>query len=235
MTRILAIDTSTDACSVAYLSGEECVERFELAAQSHTRRLLPMVDSLLAEVGVGLSQLDAIAFSRGPGSFTGLRIGFGTVQGLAFATELPVLPVSTLMAIAEHHYSATGSMETPLLIALDARMQEVYWCLYSGLTATGLPAAQVEEAVSPPEQVREYVQQHHLGKQLVGLGSGWEYTALAQSAAKMDSQVYPRAASVARLGYIGWQQGQAQAVESVQLTYLRDQVSWQKRERIRQR
>src|SRR5690606_24475380 len=97
MSRILAIDTSTDACSVAYLAQQECIERFELAAQSHTRRLLPMVDDLLAEVGVSLSQLDAIAFSRGPGSFTGLRIGFGSVQGLAFAADLPVLPVSTLM------------------------------------------------------------------------------------------------------------------------------------------
>lgn len=233
MSRILAIDTSTDACSVAYLAQQECIERFELAAQSHTRRLLPMVDDLLAEVGVSLSQLDAIAFSRGPGSFTGLRIGFGSVQGLAFAADLPVLPVSTLMAMAENFYHRAGSTEAPVLIALDARMQEVYWCLYRGLTSSGIPSALREEAVSAPAQVADYVRQQDIRQQLTGLGSGWHYSALGQSAYKIDSSIHPHAASVARLGRVLWQQGAAQSVDNAQLTYLRDQVSWKKRERLR--
>lgn len=234
MPQILAIDTSTDACSVAYITPTECIERYELAAQSHTRRLLPMVDALLAEVGSSLSQLDAIAFARGPGSFTGLRIGFGSVQGLAFAADLPVLPVSTLMAMAEDFYHRGGSGQTPVLAALDARMQEVYWCLYLGLTDIGMPLAQVDESVDSPQQVVAHPQVAQSRSVLAGIGSGWQYSTLATSAYKVQVDVHPRAGSIARLGKILWQEGCAEAVENVQLTYLRDQVSWKKRQRIRQ-
>lgn len=101
MPRILSLDTSCEACSVALiLPSGEIAENYELAAQSHTQRLLPMVDDMLVQHGLQVADLEAIAFSAGPGSFTGIRIGMGVVQGLAFAGQIPVIPVSTLQAQA---------------------------------------------------------------------------------------------------------------------------------------
>lgn len=234
MSRILAIDTSTDACSVAYLSDLGLLEHFELAAQTHTRRLLPMIDALLNEAGVSLKELDAIAFGRGPGSFTGLRIGFGTLQGLAFAADLPVLPVSTLMAMAEDYYQTPGiDRQLPVLPALDARMNEVYWCLYQGLSPEGLPEPLVEEAVMAPEHLvlmPEVVAQRAV---LTGIGAGWHYEALKDSASQVKLACYPRAGSIARIGAVLMAKGQAQAIEAVQPVYLRNTVSWKKRQKIR--
>ncbi len=95
-TRILAIDTATEACSVALYNQGETLAHFELCAREHTQRILPMVQQILAEAGLTLNQLDALAFGRGPGSFTGVRIGIGIAQGLAFGAELPMTAVSTL-------------------------------------------------------------------------------------------------------------------------------------------
>ena len=127
MNNILALDSSTDACSVALSIDGVLTSRFEIATQSHTQRLLPMVEELLAEQQLALADLDALAFSRGPGSFTGLRICIGIIQGLAYGANLPVIPVSTLEAMAMGFYRANRSINEPLLVALDARMDEVYW------------------------------------------------------------------------------------------------------------
>ena len=130
MNNILALDSSTDACAVALSVNGVLTSRFEIATQSHTQRLLPMVEELLAEQRLALADLDALAFGRGPGSFTGLRICTGIIQGLAYGANLPVIPVSTLEAMALGFYRANPSMNAPLLVALDARMDEVYWALY---------------------------------------------------------------------------------------------------------
>ncbi|HEY7884930.1 MAG TPA: tRNA (adenosine(37)-N6)-threonylcarbamoyltransferase complex dimerization subunit type 1 TsaB [Cellvibrionaceae bacterium] len=234
MPRILAIDTSTDACSVAYLSESTLLEHYELAAQTHTLRILPMIDAVLAEAGIGLRDLDAIAFGRGPGSFTGLRIGFGTLQGLAFAADLPVLPVSTLMAMAENYYQnpEVGRLQ-PVLPALDARMNEVYWCLYQGLSAQGLPQPVVDEAVMAPEQVALLPEVLAQRTALTGIGAGWHYEALTDSANQVKLECYPRAGSIARIGAVYLANGQAQPIEAVQPVYLRNTVSWKKRQKIR--
>src|SRR5690606_37370793 len=126
-------------------------ERYLEAPRQHMLQLLPMVDELLAAEGVALRELDAIAFGRGPGSFTGLRICLGVVQGLAFGAGLPVIPVSTLAALAQG--AAEGlPAGTHLLAALDARMEEVYWGWFR-LAADGLVEAAAPERVSPPEAV----------------------------------------------------------------------------------
>src|SRR5690606_19863123 len=131
MARILALDTATDACSVALNIDGEVTEDFIVAPQEHTRRLLPMVDGLLAAGQIALGDLDAIAFTRGPGSFTGLRICVGVVQGLAFGADLPVIGVSTLLTMTASAQRLLNLEPTSLVLpALDARMGELYWGLY---------------------------------------------------------------------------------------------------------
>jgi tRNA threonylcarbamoyladenosine biosynthesis protein TsaB len=120
---ILALDTSTEACSVAIWSDGAVTDRFEYGTQ-HSERILAMVDELLAESGFALARFDAIAFGRGPGSFTGLRIGAGVAQGLAFGADIPVTPISSLAALAQ------GVDAPRVLAAFDARMNQVYCGAY---------------------------------------------------------------------------------------------------------
>ena len=232
MALILALDSSTDACSVALYADGELSASFELAAKSHTQRLLPMVDELLTSRGIGLADLDAIAFGRGPGSFTGLRICMGIVQGLAFGADLPVIPVSTLEAMALGHYRANPTSSAPVLVALDARMNEVYWCAYAP-TAEGVIAL-VEEAVIKPELLAEDSNlpvSHHA---FMGVGPGWHYPAM-QSLAPQSLQLdaHPRAEEMALIAARLWAEGKVINVLEAEPVYLRDTVSWQKRQRIR--
>jgi len=148
--KILAVDTATEACSAALRIGEETIERFEVLGRGHAERLLPMVQEVLAEGGVALSAVDAIAFGRGPGSFTGLRIGAGITQGLAFGAGLRVVPVSDLAALASQAATATGHAR--VLACLDARMAQVYWAVFD-CTDPAVPRALTPEAVANPEDV----------------------------------------------------------------------------------
>ena len=123
MTKLLAIDTSTEACSAALGIGGDVRERYEFAPRQHAELILPMVDALLAEGQIKLKDLDGLAFGRGPGAFTGVRIATGVIQGLAFGAGLPVVPVSSLAALAQG--AAPG--HSSIMSAFDARMGEVYW------------------------------------------------------------------------------------------------------------
>ncbi|MEO5344412.1 MAG: tRNA (adenosine(37)-N6)-threonylcarbamoyltransferase complex dimerization subunit type 1 TsaB, partial [Gammaproteobacteria bacterium SHHR-1] len=121
MSKILALDTSTDACSAALLLDGQLLKRFKVEPRRHTHLLLPMVDELLQESGVTLASLDAIAFGRGPGSFAGIRIATGAAQGLALAAGVPVLPISTLESLAYEFVQEQSLQQGQLLTALDAR------------------------------------------------------------------------------------------------------------------
>ena len=127
--KILAIDTATEACSAALLIDGQVSSHYQLAPREHSRLILKMIDDLLLQADVAISQIDAIAFGRGPGSFMGVRIAAGVVQGIAFAHDIPVIPVSTLKAIAQRAHIETQSSH--ILVAIDARMDEVYWAQYS--------------------------------------------------------------------------------------------------------
>lgn len=126
--KLLAIDTSTDACSVAISIDNKIKEKYQLAPRLHSRLLLPMIDSLLKETGITLFELDAFAFGRGPGSFTGVRIAGSVVQALGFAMNKPIVPVSTLRALAQGAYRERKIEK--IFANLDARMEEVYWGLF---------------------------------------------------------------------------------------------------------
>jgi tRNA threonylcarbamoyladenosine biosynthesis protein TsaB len=220
MPRLLALDTSTEACSVALLDGDALHELHVEAPREHMQRLLPMVDQLLAQSGLALRDLDAIAFARGPGSFTGLRICVGVVQGLAFGAGLPVLPVSTLAALAQT--KAVGEGEgTQMLAAIDARMDEVYWGAYR-VGASGLVEPLGDEQLSAPEQVAPLP----AAARSIGVGTGWQYRPRIsdEGFAVIDDKALPAAAAIVRLALPLWLAGKAVAVEEVAPVYLRDKV-----------
>jgi tRNA threonylcarbamoyladenosine biosynthesis protein TsaB len=229
MSKILALDSSTDACSVALYCDGNMLHKFELAAKSHTQRLLPMVDEILQEGGLTLRDIDAIAYGRGPGSFTGLRICMGIVQGLAFGADIPVIPVSTLQAMAAGFAAQHPEIRLPLVVALDARMDEVYWGLF---TADAQPIG--EEHVMKPGLVVERSEVQALQRQFVALGPGWHYGELSGLIPEHQQQdLYPSAESIAVLGAAALDRGEQVSILDAQPVYLRDSVSWQKRERIR--
>ncbi len=167
---ILAIDTATEACSAALYINGELKSCYQLAPREHSRLILKMIDGLLSEADLAVSQLDAIAFGRGPGSFMGLRIAAGVVQGIAFAHDIPVIPVSTLKAIAQRAFEETKNKH--ILTAIDARMDEVYWAAYS--LNDRLWKLDGEELVISPDKIQlpEILAQQQ-GETWVGAGTGW--------------------------------------------------------------
>jgi tRNA threonylcarbamoyladenosine biosynthesis protein TsaB len=232
MSLILALDTSSDACSVALYANGELSSQFELAAKSHTQRLLPMVDDILRDGCLDLRDLDAIAFGRGPGSFTGLRICAGIVQGLSFGAQLPVIPVSTLEAMALGFYRSMPRQQLPVLVALDARMNEIYWGLFNQVG--DLPVCFAEECVMSPELVIEQDLVSALDGQFIGVGPGWHYPAMRSlDVVSRVINVHPHAEDIALIAAQVFAKGGAVDVLDAQPVYLRDSVSRQKRQRIR--
>lgn len=216
--KLLALDTSTEACSAALAIEDQVSERFTLGG-NHSERILPMVHELLAEAGIALSQLDAIAFGRGPGSFTGLRIAAGVTQGLAFGANLPVVPVSSLAALAQ------GQDTDRVLAAFDARMQQVYWGAYvrnaDGLMElTGTEIVFAPDAVPIPE-----------AGEWLGAGSGWDRYAEVLSqrlkgyATGWRKQAYPTARSVAKIGRWLVEKGDVLHPDQAIPVYIRDEVA----------
>jgi tRNA threonylcarbamoyladenosine biosynthesis protein TsaB len=149
MTAILALDTSTEACSCALAIDGRVHESYVVAPQQHAALVLPAIAALLREHALTVDGLDAIAWGRGPGSFTGLRIAAGVTQGLAFAADLPVISVSTLASLALDAWLAT--QQKYVLACLDARIDEVYWGLFE--ICDGLPVAIGDEQLSKPEAI----------------------------------------------------------------------------------
>ncbi|MFV8985060.1 tRNA (adenosine(37)-N6)-threonylcarbamoyltransferase complex dimerization subunit type 1 TsaB [Serratia fonticola] len=226
-TRILAIDTATEACSVAIWNQGEVHALFELCPREHTQRILPLVQQVLAETGLSLSQLDALAFGRGPGSFTGVRIGIGIAQGLALGAELPMLGISTLQTMAQGAWRMTGAQR--VLAAIDARMGEVYWGQFER-QPDGQWLESGGEAVLSPQQALERAQ--HLQGDWAHVGTGWQtYPDLVAGSSLhvTDGQMLlPQAEDMLPLALQAWQQGLAVSVENAEPTYLRNEVTWKK-------
>jgi len=222
--RLLAIETSGEACSVALGIGDELLVRHEHAPLGHAERLLPFVRAVLAEAGFQLAKLDAIVFGQGPGSFTSLRIGIGAVQGLAWGAGLPVVPVSSLQALASQPDSA-GISEVQ--VATDARMGEVFHCRYK-IDAAGWPMALEAEQVSPPAHlVRQLESVEH--STLLGVGNGFErypeLEELGQKLHRVDQAVVPSAATLLPLAVNWLRDNKPLAPIAAQPVYVRNQVA----------
>jgi tRNA threonylcarbamoyladenosine biosynthesis protein TsaB len=230
MTRILAIETATEACSAALRVDSETIQRFEIAPRRHAALLLPFVESLLAEAGIDLNQVDAVAFGRGPGSFTGLRIAAGMAQGVAFGADLPVVPVSTLAALAQGTVREQGAKA--VLAALDARMKEVYWGAFT-CQREGLVKLIGEERVCAPEDVSLPPP-----GDWCGAGSGWEtYADLLVSRCSIAADAVfakqkPQAYDVAHLAAAIFERGGALPPEQAVPVYLRDKVANKPRAKV---
>ena len=226
--KLLAVETATHACSAAlYLDGQ-IQQRFEIAPQQHTRLILPMIDSLMNEAGLKPQQLDGLAFSRGPGSFTGVRIATGIIQGIAFGADLPVVPVSTLAALAQDFFN--NNSETLAFTGIDARMSEIFWGVYEK-NSQGFAQLVGEEAVTPATGI---LFPQRAG---VGIGSAWEVyqaelsRALGEFVIRYESDNLPQAAAIALLGVLGLQNNQGVAAEHAMPVYLRDKVAKKESER----
>lgn len=216
---ILALDTATEACSVALRYQDQTFERYQIAPRQHTKLLLPFLQEILTEAEISLKQLDAIAFGCGPGSFTGLRVAASVVQGIAFAHDLPVLPISTLQAIAQGCYR---EFQLPrMLIALDAAMQEIYLGCYH--VKDQVMVAQAPEIVTAPQLVSIP------GADVwFGAGSGFDlYHEQLQQKLRLQLQQwfphrYPRAYDIANLATIAYQQNKMVSAEQALPVYLRE-------------
>ena len=215
---LLALDTSTEFCSAALLRGEALTHREVHAVQRHSELILPMIEDLLGASGLELAQLDGIAFGAGPGSFTGLRIACGVAQGLAFGAGLPVVPVGTLVALAQE------AEADKVIACLDARMGEIYHAVYlrdgaswKEIAAPGVGAAQSAPAVE--------------GSGWIGCGSG--FTAYPGELAKryagqlgrVAAELHPHARSIARLAMPVLAAGGGLPAEQAAPVYVRDKVA----------
>lgn len=226
----LAIDASTEACSVALALGDKVFSRYDLCPQSHSLMLLPMVDEVLKEAGVELSQLDGLIYGRGPGSFTGVRIGIGVAQGLAFAAELPVVGVSTLQAIAQKAYRLHGKEN--VIAAIDARMSEVYTARFS-LGNDQIMNIAGEELVLPPADASElYKTNNAATAKAYAVGTGWDAYAenlvVERENAESPEILFPDAIDMLAIGIQIFSQTGGLPAEHAQPVYVRDTVSWKK-------
>lgn len=219
--KLLALDTATHGCSIALLVNDHVEERQLDAPRVQAEAVLPMVERLLAESGMKLGGLDAVAFGRGPGAFTGLRVAASVAQGLAFGAGLPVVPVSELAALAWGAHRVHSASQ--VVACLDARMGEVYWAAY-GVSGRDVMALSGESLSSPGD-----LQLQAKGPWF-GAGSGWAVhrEALKERVPKLlgvAPDLAPTAADIVRLAARAFSQGTALPAEEALPVYLRDRVA----------
>lgn len=238
--KILALETSTNACSAALLDGtaanHSCIERFDIAPRMHTQLILPMIDSVLAEAELDIKQIDVLAFGRGPGAFTGVRVGTGVIQALSFGAGKPVAQISSLTAIAQYAYQQQPAQANKILIANDARMKEIYFSACEAID--GFMTTIGDEEVLKPENLSSYLQQQDLkiDKNYSRLGSGWiEYAELLSEVSQQchslitdDDMVYPHARDVAYLAFKEIDADRLVTAENVAPVYLRNNIAKKK-------
>lgn len=216
--KILAIDTATEACSAALWLDGQLRERYELAPRQHSQLILPMIDELMIEASIRPAQLDALAFGRGPGSFTGLRLAAGVIQGIGLGANLPVAPVSSLAAMAQ---CVKGER---VACAIDARLSEIYWGVYCR-QSDGCVSLVGDERVCAANDLALPDDSSY-----IGVGSGWAVyaaelrQALSGQIREVQAEAFPRAAGVAELACRAVNLNQTVTAADAQPVYLRDDV-----------
>ncbi len=222
---LIAIDTSTENCSVALLARKEIKEISSLTSQHHAEIVLDMVDKLLTQNGVAKSDLDAIVFGNGPGSFTGVRIATSTAQGLALGLNLKVVPVCSLAALALQ--ACDGTDEDYSIGAIDARMGEVYIAIYKRIGSDLIPL--LEPSVLKPQEACEKIRTIIGVAHAVGGGSGMDllYDAGLNKNIRKRSQ-FPDAEYIMRLGTLAFERGETVFPEQALPLYVRNEVTWKK-------
>ena len=226
---LLALDTSTEACSVALWHKGEKTHLDELAQCTHTKRILPMVDELLATSGINLKQVDALAFGRGPGSFTGVRVGAGIAQGLAFGADLPVIAISNLTAMAQAAFELYQAEN--VAAAIDARMNEVYFSqvkrekVRSELGEFFQWNPVIEEQVCQPEKVLEQFSDLSAYR----VGTGWTaYPQFKENGLEGSDIILPSAQYMLELALTDYAQNKVISALEIEPVYLRNEVTWKK-------
>ncbi len=215
---ILAIDTATELCSVALQAGARLFSREQLDPTGHSKLVLQMVESIFNESKLQLQDIDLIATDHGPGSFTGMRIGIGVAQGLAYAANKPVVGISSLTALAAKLEANEGDV---VLAAIDARMGQVYWGSF--VLQAGVPQPFGDFCVSQPDQVSCE------SSAVMGVGSGWdvyhqELTTALAGACSWQAKAFPSAREVVTLASHSSQENWLDAA-SLTPVYLRNQVA----------
>lgn len=219
---ILAIETATEACSAALLHNDQLSELYELAPQKHNSLILPMCEELMRQANIHFSQINALAFGCGPGSFTGLRIAAGIIQGLAFAHQLPVIPVSTLRALAQELHRKTGAKK--ILASLDARVHEIYWSEYQ-LDNSNLMHTNHSERLIKPEDI--IIPESN---NWIGVGSAWSVygeqlkNILGNKLTQIVPDIYPTATAVILCAQQDYLAGKYVSAENAVPVYLRDKI-----------
>lgn len=244
---LLAFELSTEACSVALRVGDETRARHEIAPRRHAELALPWAEALLAEAGLAKSQIDAIAVGRGPGAFTGVRLGISIAQGIALALDRPIVPISTLAALAMRAVAlapASQGARIPVLAAIDARMSELYvGCFEIERFDIGTPSdladahALSEEALAVPDTLAlpaSRASWYGVGTGFAALG-GALGARFASHLHAVDAEALPQAADVARLAVRAFARGEAVAPERVEPAYLRNNVALTLAEQIASR
>ena len=222
--KLLAIETSTIACSVALYDQKQIIEQYIVAPREHATRILTMVEEVLTEGGYTLNQLDALVFARGPGSFTGLRIAASVIQGLAISADLPVIPVSTLAILAQGAYRTMGAEQ--VLTALDARMQEIYWAGFCLNPDSVLMQPVIAETVVAPERVEQPKLTNWYG-----IGNGWEsyrhvlLQRIPLVEQKINAGFFPHAQDSLVFALNEFKAGRAVSAEHAVPVYLRNKVT----------
>jgi len=217
--RLLAIDTATERCSVALRLDGRVIERVSDQPRGAADLVLPMVDAVLKEAGVRLADLDGIAFGRGPGAFTGVRIGVGVVQGLAFGVGLQTVGISNLAAVAQQ-VARPGDR---ILVCMDARMDQVYWSSFAREQGAELVTSTGAERVDAPDAVID-------GDYTVLAGTGFKaYASLRGRLASGDRVIQetalPNASDIALLAESEFRAGRAKPATEAEPVYVRDQVA----------
>lgn len=218
---VLAIDTATEVCSVAVLSGDRLTELREVVGHRHSERVLPMIDAALQRAELSLADIDLFAFGAGPGSFTGLRIACGVAQGLAYGKHKRVVPVGNLRALAACAFAMTNDGDL-LLAAIDARMNEAYCAVYrrdEQLTELRAPALEQPQALV--QLALEEKVDIVAGNALAAFPAVWPHD---KSWAEM-ADVTSSAAAIVRLARLDATLGRSVSPEHAAPLYVRDQVA----------